>query len=118
MYCLGVYLGRGTKPSDFETLNPDSPEFAFVGRSNVGKSSLLNKLFQLPKKTGAKVSKTPGRTVAGHLYGIGENKQWKHRNLPSWELTALDLPGYGYAKVWKNRCLVYTSMTVPLLSYM
>ncbi len=63
------------------------PEFAFVGRSNVGKSTLLNML--LNRKGLAKTSKTPGKTqtinffdVNGHIYFV-------------------DLPGYGYAKVSK-----------------
>jgi len=61
------------------------PEFAFIGRSNVGKSSLIN---MLTGKAGlARVSKTPGRTRELNFFNI--DKSW----------TLVDLPGYGYAKV-------------------
>jgi len=61
------------------------PEFAFLGRSNVGKSSLLNRLVG---ETGlARVSATPGRTQAINFFRIGDRYQF------------VDLPGYGYAKV-------------------
>jgi GTP-binding protein len=61
------------------------PEFAFLGRSNVGKSSLLNRL---AGETGlARVSATPGRTQAINFFRIGDKYQF------------VDLPGYGYAKV-------------------
>lgn len=65
---------------------PDSklPEFAFIGRSNVGKSSLINALTR--KKDLAMVSSTPGRTRLINFFVI--NRKW----------TLVDLPGYGYAK--------------------
>ena len=63
----------------------DLPEFAFLGRSNVGKSSLLNAL--AAKEGLAKTSATPGRTQAINFFRIGENYQF------------VDLPGYGYARV-------------------
>lgn len=66
----------------------DRPEFAFIGRSNVGKSSMIN---MLTNKTGlAKVSATPGKTQLLNFFVINE----------SWSL--VDLPGYGYAKVAKS----------------
>jgi len=95
----GKYLGRGTTKRDFDSLNSNSPEFSFLGRSNVGKSSLLNALLYLSTSEGARVSKTPGRTVAAHAFGMGDNAKWNSRTLPSWELVAVDLPGYGFAKV-------------------
>lgn len=61
------------------------PEVAFAGRSNVGKSSALNKL--LNRKKAARVSSTPGRTQTINLFRIGEG------------CVFADLPGYGYAKV-------------------
>lgn len=65
------------------------PEFAFVGRSNVGKSSLINMLSG-QKKDIAIVSSTPGRTRLINFFNM--NKKWK----------LVDLPGYGYAKVSKT----------------
>jgi len=67
----------------------DLPEFAFIGRSNVGKSSLINLLTN--KEGLARVSKTPGRTREINFFKINE----------AWGL--VDLPGYGYAKVSKSQ---------------
>lgn len=67
---------------------PDKPEFAFIGRSNVGKSSLINML-TLTKKL-AKTSVTPGKTQTINHFLI--NKAWY----------LVDLPGYGYASVSKS----------------
>src|SRR6186713_3065586 len=61
------------------------PEFAFIGRSNVGKSSLLNAL--TGRKDLAKVSKTPGHTKMINFFTI--NNRWR----------LVDLPGYGFAHV-------------------
>ena len=61
------------------------PEFAFIGRSNVGKSSLINMMVQ--RKDLAKVSGTPGKTQTINHFIV--NKQWY----------LVDLPGYGFAKV-------------------
>ncbi len=66
---------------------PDRPEYAFIGRSNVGKSSLINMLTN--KKTLAKISGKPGKTRLINHFLI--NKEW----------FLVDLPGYGYAKVPK-----------------
>lgn len=65
---------------------PEFPEFAFIGRSNVGKSSLINSLVN-QRKPIADVSKTPGRTQMMNYYRINN----------AWHL--VDLPGYGFAKV-------------------
>ncbi len=65
------------------------PEFAFIGRSNVGKSSLINML--TGRKGLAKVSGTPGKTQLLNFFNIND----------SWYL--VDLPGYGYAKVSKSQ---------------
>lgn len=62
----------------------DLPEICFSGRSNVGKSSLINKL--LNRKSIARVSSTPGKTVTVNFYRLDD-------------LRLVDLPGYGYAKV-------------------
>lgn len=65
------------------------PEVAFAGRSNVGKSSLLNALTN--RKTLAKTSNTPGRTQQLNYFNLGE------------KLYIVDMPGYGYAKVSKEK---------------
>jgi len=67
---------------------PTIPEYAFIGRSNVGKSSLINKLTQ--RNSLAKVSSKPGKTQLINHFKINDN----------WYL--VDLPGYGYAKVSKS----------------
>jgi len=70
------------------------PEIAFVGRSNVGKSSLINSLLQ--RKGLAKVSRTPGKTRAINLFAISTDDPALSR------FVLADLPGYGYAKVSKT----------------
>jgi len=68
---------------------PDRPEYAFIGRSNMGKSSLINMLCN--KKEVAKVSSSPGKTqMINHFVVTGSDKK-------EWYL--VDLPGYGFAKV-------------------
>ena len=76
------------------------PEVAFIGRSNVGKSSLINALVR--QKDCARVSKTPGRTQQINFFTIAD------------KITLVDLPGYGYAaishstrKAWDNLILHY-----------
>ncbi len=72
----------------FPQLPPsDAPEIAFAGRSNVGKSSLLNRLFM--RKSLARVSSVPGKTVTINFYDVDS-------------VYFVDLPGYGYAKVAKS----------------
>lgn len=75
-------LGGWRPPSDL-------PEVAFVGRSNVGKSSLLNRLVR--RKAFARVSRTPGRTREINFFRVND------------EFVFVDLPGYGYARVSRDR---------------
>lgn len=77
------------------------PEFAFIGRSNVGKSSMINML--TGQKDLAKVSATPGKTRMINFFLINNN----------WHL--IDLPGYGYAKVAKRE---RTEFSEAIASYM
>jgi GTP-binding protein len=70
--------------------DPDVPEIAFAGRSNVGKSSLLNALTN--RKTLARTSNTPGRTQELNFFDVGEPLQ----------LRLVDMPGYGFAEAPKD----------------
>jgi len=82
-----------SSPSVENCPKPDRPEYAFIGRSNVGKSSLINMLSK--KKEVAKTSINPGKTqLINHFEVIGSDK--KH-----WYL--VDLPGYGFAKVAQSQ---------------
>jgi GTP-binding protein len=88
---------------------PDMPEFAFIGRSNVGKSSLINMLVE--KKDLAKTSSQPGKTQLINHFLINEE----------WYL--VDLPGYGYAKTsmenrkkWRKMIEDYLLKRVNLLT--
>ena len=72
------------------------PEYAFIGRSNVGKSSLVNMI--TGRKALAKVSRTPGKTQLLNFFKI--NNQW---NL-------VDLPGYGYARLAKTKRAEFSKM--------
>lgn len=74
--------------SDKQYPNGVLPELAMVGRSNVGKSSLINKI--LNRKNFARVSSKPGKTTTINFYSIDK------------KLMLVDLPGYGYAKVSKK----------------
>ncbi len=79
------------------------PEFAFIGRSNVGKSSLLNKL--LGRKSIARVSATPGKTQQINFFRV--NDQFRF----------VDLPGYGYASVSKRERAGFTKMIATYLEH-
>ena len=72
------------------------PEIAFAGRSNVGKSSLLNAL--LGRRSLARVSNTPGRTRELNYFAVGES------------LYVVDMPGYGYAKAPKSLVAGWTQL--------
>ncbi len=74
----------------------EKPEIAFSGRSNVGKSSLINKL--LNRKSLARVSAVPGKTVTINFYSLDN-------------IILADLPGYGYAKVSKQEKMRWQRLT-------
>lgn len=84
-----------SSPSISKCPAPDRPEYAFIGRSNVGKSSLINLLTE--QNALAKVSATPGKTILINHFLINANS----KDEGGWYL--VDLPGYGYAKRSKSQ---------------
>ena len=88
--------------SDVNNLPPmGPPEIAFAGRSNVGKSSLLNAL--TGRKALARVSQTPGRTQQLNFFALGAES-------PNEFLRLVDMPGYGYAAVGKQKVDAWTKL--------
>ena len=90
-------------PSESHGPKDGKPEFAFIGRSNVGKSSLINML--TARKGLAKVSGTPGKTRLLNYFLI------------NWEWYLVDLPGYGYARVSKTEQKRLSGMINSYLKY-
>lgn len=78
-----TFVGAASEPGRFPA--PSFPEVAFAGRSNVGKSSAINRI--VGRRGLARTSSTPGRTQQLNFFGIDD------------KLVFVDLPGYGYAKV-------------------
>ena len=93
------FVKSATKPSHF----PDDiySEFCFAGKSNVGKSSMLNKICN--RKKLAITSKTPGRTQLINFFIINNN------------MSFVDIPGYGFANVPKNIMLSWEKMIINYL---
>jgi len=86
---------------------PTVPEIAFLGRSNVGKSSLINSL--LEEKKAAKTSSTPGRTRSINFFAV------RRPGTPKPEIIFADLPGYGYAKLAKEVSAEWPKFIDPYL---
>ncbi|MGA2169999.1 MAG: ribosome biogenesis GTP-binding protein YihA/YsxC [Terracidiphilus sp.] len=98
------FLLSALAPAQFPP--PDVPEIAFLGRSNVGKSSLLN---MLVGEKAAKVSQTPGRTRAINFFALLDQSQRR-------KLVFADLPGYGYAKISKSISAGWPAFIEPYLA--
>ena len=89
---LNLFFSKNSFVGSYNEINniPGTklPECCFIGRSNVGKSSIVNAITKTKKL--AKISKTPGRTQSVNLYEINQ------------AVNIVDLPGYGFAKVSKS----------------
>ena len=88
------FIWAAAKADGLPPMGP--PEIAFAGRSNVGKSSLINAL--TGRKTLARTSQTPGRTQQLNFFALGER------------LRLVDMPGYGYAAVGRQRVGEWTDL--------
>jgi GTP-binding protein len=106
MRVYSKFLISALSPAQFPA--PSIPEIAFLGRSNVGKSSLLNALLGSKQ---AKVSSTPGRTRAINFFSITDSPQ---RQQP--QMYFADLPGYGYAKISKSISAEWPKFIEPYLT--
>jgi GTP-binding protein len=96
-----TFVGSSTSPK--QAPRPQKPAFAFIGRSNVGKSSLINSL--LARKKLAQTSSTPGKTQLINYFLVDN----------AWYL--VDLPGYGWAKVSKAKRWQFQKMAKEYLLY-
>jgi len=90
-------------------ISPEAPEVAFMGKSNVGKSSLLNAM--MLRKALVKTSKTPGHTRLMNQFGVTVQLRRTARHL-----TLVDLPGYGFAKMPKGQQIDLSRMLGDYLS--
>ena len=108
-----VFLLSATDVSHFpsEAKTYGAPEVAFLGRSNVGKSSLINSLLGSKQ---AHTSSTPGRTRAINFFALHEGAGAKMKVKPT--LIFADLPGYGYAKISKSISAEWPQFIEPYIS--
>jgi GTP-binding protein len=104
MKVLTRFVTSAADPLQFPT--PSVPEIAFLGRSNVGKSSLINSL--VASKI-AKTSNTPGRTQTINFFEV------RRPGKPRPEMIFVDLPGYGYARVPKQITEQWSQFIHPYL---
>jgi len=105
MRVLSRFLAAATDAAHFPA--PSVPEIAFLGRSNVGKSSVINSL--VGSKL-ARTSSTPGRTRSINFFEI----RWPGKPRP--ELIFADLPGYGYAKISREISQEWPKFIEPYLN--
>jgi GTP-binding protein len=105
MRVLARFLAAATDVAHFPA--PSLPEVAFLGRSNVGKSSVINSL--VGKKL-ARTSSTPGRTRSINFFEV----RWAGRPRP--EVIFADLPGYGYAKISREISREWPQFIEPYLN--
>jgi len=106
MRVLSRFLAAATDVSHFPV--PSVPEIAFLGRSNVGKSSVINSLVGTKL---ARTSSTPGRTRSINFFEI----RWPGKPRP--ELIFADLPGYGYARVSREISQEWPKFIEPYINH-
>lgn len=104
MRVLARFLAAATNVAHFPA--PGLPEIAFLGRSNVGKSSVINSLVGTKL---ARTSSTPGRTRSINFFEV----RWPGKPRP--ELIFADLPGYGYAKISREISQEWPTFIEPYL---
>ncbi len=96
-----------SSPSYTKCPQDGRPEYAFIGRSNVGKSSLINMLTGV--KGLAKTSGRPGKTqLINHFLVVSEVERANHKEVDEWYL--VDLPGYGYARTSRSSRELWSKM--------
>ena len=106
MRVLARFLASATDVAHFPA--PSIPEVAFLGRSNVGKSSVINSLVGTKL---ARTSSTPGRTRSINFFEV----RWPGKPRP--EVIFADLPGYGYAKISKEISQEWPTFIEPYLNH-
>ena len=113
MVLTPTFLLSATDPAHFPDAarTHNAPEIAFLGRSNVGKSSLINALLGSHE---AHTSSTPGRTRAINFFALHEGAGPRRKPRPS--LIFADLPGYGYAKISKSISAEWPRFIEPYLA--
>ena len=106
-----VFLLSATTAAHFPSAAKtfDAPEVAFLGRSNVGKSSLINALLGSKE---ARVSSTPGRTRAINFFALYQGE----KTMVAPAMIFADLPGYGYAKISKSISAEWPQFIEPYLA--
>ena len=105
MRVMSRFMAPATDPAHFPA--PTLPEVAFLGRSNVGKSSLINTLVETKL---ARTSSTPGRTRSINFFEV----RWPGKPHP--EVIFADLPGYGYAKLSREISAEWPKFIEPYLN--
>jgi GTP-binding protein len=105
MRVIARFLAAATDPAHFPA--PSLPEVAFLGRSNVGKSSVINTLVGAKL---ARTSSTPGRTRSINFFEV----RWPGKPRP--EVIFADLPGYGYAKLSRETTEEWPKFIEPYLN--
>ncbi|MBQ7884428.1 MAG: YihA family ribosome biogenesis GTP-binding protein [Phascolarctobacterium sp.] len=91
------FIASAVRPEQYP--HPDLTEVAFIGRSNVGKSSLINSLC---RRNGlARVSATPGKTQTINFYDLEAKRTLEDESVERQEFYLVDLPGYGFARTGK-----------------